>query len=893
MRPTRLLTLALATALALAVLAPIASAQVALRNITLHTNRSDYPQPGGDLAYSACWGYVHQDGREYAILGHRSGVSIYNVTDPDNVTFVKYFAGLDSYWREMKSYRNWIYVVTENATTAGGIQPGMQIISMVDPQSPVLVSTYNTNFNRSHTIDIDTTKAILICNGTNYRNPSTGSTTRTGMRILSLSGAGTPTAPVQVGVWPTTAALQANISNYVHDCQPIGNRLYASSIYSGIQRIFDWTTPATPVEIMSWTYAGAYYTHSAWPDAARSRLYICDEQNGQTLRIFDISNETSPVLVNEMTSNPQAIVHNPRVLGNDLWLANYTEGIRALDITDPTHPAEWGYADSWPGASGGYEGVWEVYPYFPSGTIIASDITGGLYVYRANRNYGVVYGHVTHGANSLSGAKVFVEGPGDSALTSTDGTVAFAPNPGTYTIRATKFGYEDATALVTLNQGDHQTVELPLVLKPTGSFSGTVVDANTLAPLSAAEVNLAYTPVHDHTDAAGAYDLGAVPLGTYRLEANRPGYIPVAFDRAIGLPPSTQAIYLSPTTSYDPMRTDLGWTVGGATTGDNATSGLWVRVEPLGTSIGGTQPVLSRRDERGDALLGLGAPPIAGGRAGPLSLLDIGRPRVGPLHGGGEGEGANPGQVQPEFDRSADPESLCWVTGQGTNPTSIEEADVDGPGSVGGKTTLTSPAYNTTGMAQPTIGFWHWFYTQFASPDDWLAVFISNDDGTTWVPVDTLRGLHNHWHEDAIAVADHVAPTAQVRLRFVAADLGEPSVVEAAIDDLTLYDAATPILNVPGASASARLRFRAPIPNPAAGTVTLGLELPRAGRLVVEVFDIGGRRVASLHEGPSHAGPIQLRWEPGSGGVDAPAGIYYARARLGDETTNTLIARVR
>jgi hypothetical protein len=198
-----------------------------------------------------------------------------------------------------------------------------------------------------------------------------------------------------------------------------------------------------------------------------------------------------------------------------------------------------------------------------------------------------------------------------------------------------------------------------------------------------------------------------------------------------------------------------------------------------------------------------------------------------------------------------------------------------------------------TGMAEPTIGFWHWFYTEFASPDDWLAVLVSNDDGATWVPVDTLRGMHNHWHEDAIAVKDFVTPTAQVRVRFVAADMGGASVVEAAIDDLSLYDGVTAILNVTGPSAWPRLRFRAPLPNPASGTVTLGLELPRAGRLVADVFDVGGRRVASLHDGPARAGPMQLRWDPSNTGRAIPAGIYYARARLGEETANTRIVRVR
>jgi hypothetical protein len=70
-------------------------------------------------------------------------------------------------------------------------------------------------------------------------------------------------------------------------------------------------------------------------------------------------------------------------------------------------------------------------------------------------------------------------------------------------------------------------------------------------------------------------------------------------------------------------------------------------------------------------------------------LETIVRPKPGPLCVGHEGMGAFAGQVQPEFDRSPAPDSTCWVTGQGTNPLAIDEADVDGPnGTDPGKTTL-------------------------------------------------------------------------------------------------------------------------------------------------------------------------------------------------------------
>jgi choice-of-anchor B domain-containing protein len=874
------LTYVVTVALAISVVAP-ASAQVALRNLVLKAHLDDYSLPG-DWGYSACWGYVHPDGREYAVIGTHFGTAIYNVTNPDNVHSVGFIPGLASYWREMKAYRNWIYVVTENAVAAGGITPGVQIISMIDPENPVLVATYSTNFNRSHTVQVDTSRAILICNGTNLYDGA--GTFRRGMRILSLAN---PVAPVEIGSWPD-AALLPDPTYYIHDCVVAGNRLYGSSIYAGIERIFDFTTPSSPVEIRSWTYPGAYYTHSAWPTEARDRLYVCDEQNGQTLRVFDIANENVPALVNEWTSNPQSIIHNPRVKGADLWLANYTEGIRVLDVSDPSHPAEWGYADSYPGSSGGYNGVWECYPYFPSGTVIASDMNTGLYVYRAVRNFGVVYARVKEGPNPLSGAKVYVQTAADSALTGADGTVAFAPSPGACTIVARKFGYQDATANLTVGIGDHITVNLTLVALPTTTFTGRVIDAGTLAGLEGAEVNVAYTPLHDHTDLSGAFNEGTVPVGHYRIEIERPGYVPIAFERNLGPQPETQTFKLAPAKRYDPLTTDQGWVVGAPA--DNAVTGVWVRVEPLGTSIGGTQPVDVTGRAGDDALT------AARGGATALSGTLI-RPRPGPLHEGHEGEGAAPGQVQPEYDRSPLPDSLCWVTGQGVSPTAIDEADVDGPGASPGVTTLTTPIYDLTAMIKPTIGYWCWFYTQFGSPDDWLAVLISNDGGANWTSVDTLRGLHNHWEEEAVLVTDHLPATNQMRLRFVAADQGVPSVVEAGIDDISIYDAAGPIITVPPANHRDRLSLRPPAPNPARGTVSFVVESPGAGLAGVEVLDLTGRRVATLLGGDDAgaAGAVQaLQWAGTDDlGHEVPPGLYFIEARAGSETARAKLVRVR
>src|SRR5262245_34798514 len=109
--------------------APSAHAQIPMRNMTLLSHFDDYPPPAGGIGYSACWSYIHHDGREYAVIGTTGGTAIYNVTDPANAYRVGFIPGPNSMWREMKSYRNWIYVVSEG----GGTGQGLQIIRMSNP----------------------------------------------------------------------------------------------------------------------------------------------------------------------------------------------------------------------------------------------------------------------------------------------------------------------------------------------------------------------------------------------------------------------------------------------------------------------------------------------------------------------------------------------------------------------------------------------------------------------------------------------------------------------------------------------------------------------------------------------------------------------------------------
>jgi choice-of-anchor B domain-containing protein len=840
------------------------------RNLTFTANRNEYPPAPGasfNAGYSACWSYIHGDGREYAVIGATNGTAIYNVTDPWAPHRVAFIAGPNSPWRETKSYRNWIYVSTEGF----GAGTGIQIVRMTDPEAPLLAATYTTNFVTAHTVSIDTARALLILNGT--RNPQGFAT---GMRILSIAS---PEAPVEVGWWPG-GSIPVSSDDYVHDCVPVGNRIYAASIYPGIQRVLDSTDPAAVTEISEWTYPGAF-THNCWPDASARWLYVTDEVNGEPLKIFDIADVMNPIEVNGITSNPQAIVHNAHVKGSELYLSNYTEGIRVLDLSDPAHPAEFASADSYPGRSGGYAGVWEVCPFFPSGTVIASDMQSGLYVYRPVRDYGIVRAVADTGVGMpMAGAKVYLETQGDSLVTPADGIVQFAPSPGTHTVTAKKFGFYDSTATRTVTIGSRDTVRLHLVRRAARGYGGTVTRAFTGTPLEGAEIDFLYTAVTTQTDALGRFALETVPFDRYQVEVHCPGYRATSFalDLNSGFPPSHD-IPLVQAATYDAFESASGWTVGGAGTGDNATAGIWVRAEPLGTGAPSPAPFAAKRPQT-----------MPAGPPGP-GLFEARRAGPGALHAeheGEEGEGAVPGQVQPEYDRTPPPGTMCWITGQGTDPGNIGENDVDD-----GQTSLTSPALNLGGMSEPRIGYWRWLYAS-GQDDDWLATLISGDGGVTWVTVDTTRGYHNRWEERAIRVADYVTPGPNVRVRFVAADLAPGSIVEAGIDDVITYDAAVPNVSVPPAGAPRALRLGPPRPNPARGAVSVALELPRAGEVRVVVLDAFGRRVRTLHRGAAPAGTLPLTWDGADErGRPLPAGLYFVRATSAGESAAARLVRVQ
>lgn len=71
--------------------------------------------------YSNCTSYIAGDGREYAALGTGTGTQIFRITDPSAPVLVGTIVGPSSAWREMKQYRDHLYIVSEGTGTGKGL----------------------------------------------------------------------------------------------------------------------------------------------------------------------------------------------------------------------------------------------------------------------------------------------------------------------------------------------------------------------------------------------------------------------------------------------------------------------------------------------------------------------------------------------------------------------------------------------------------------------------------------------------------------------------------------------------------------------------------------------------------------------------------------------------
>jgi hypothetical protein len=149
-----------------------------------------------------------------------------------------------------------------------------------------------------------------------------------------------------------------------------------------------------------------------------------------------------------------------------------------------------------------------------------------------------------------------------------------------------------------------------------------------------------------------------------------------------------------------------------------------------------------------------------------------------------------PTEFQPGEDHTEDG-TLCWIT-DGRAGDAPGAFDVDG-----GTTSLISPRFSGIG----SDGFSMFFKTHFEGDwdEDHLQLYASNDDGQTWfdgglISFSSTIAWGDDWGYFRFPFMyfineewEPLEPSDEMRVRFVAMDAEDDTIVEVAIDDFQLY----------------------------------------------------------------------------------------------------------
>jgi hypothetical protein len=180
---------------------------------------------------------------------------------------------------------------------------------------------------------------------------------------------------------------------------------------------------------------------------------------------------------------------------------------------------------------------------------------------------------------------------------------------------------------------------------------------------------------------------------------------------------------------HDDAEHDQGWIFG--VEGDDATSGIWERTIPAGTQVNGNE-------------------------------------------------------VEPLQDASPDGQ-YCFLTGVAPSPDAeANTTDVDR-----GKTTLRSPVFDLTELTNPVLDFSYDYSNDQGSNrgNDFFRVQISNDGGQKWTNLINTAASTHGWKNVSMKISEFVAPTSRMILQFIAEDDDPGSLVDAAVDDISISGA--------------------------------------------------------------------------------------------------------
>jgi choice-of-anchor B domain-containing protein len=368
------------------------------------------------------WGWTDPEtAREYALVGLTDGVTFVDVTNPSEPIVVGKLlepgssANLQSQnplianhddeggfkqasnWRDMKVYQNHMYVVSEQGTY------GLQVFDLTrlrnaGDEPEMFTHDFNyTEFGNAHNVAINKETGYAYVVGS-----TSGGTCaqQGGLHMVNLVD--NPAEPTFAGCYfeEEAGGLTRSRDGYIHDTQCVvyqgpdtdhqGQEICFSSSETSFT-ITDVENKEQAFTIFNGSYAGNQYSHQGWLTEDHRYFFMNDELdelrdniNTRTY-VWDIEDLDSPEMIGFYEHGTISVDHNLYVKGNLLYQANYTSGLRVLDIQnpEPDNISTLGFFNTTPGTDQpGFAGLWSVYPYLSGDKVIVSDIENGLFILR-------------------------------------------------------------------------------------------------------------------------------------------------------------------------------------------------------------------------------------------------------------------------------------------------------------------------------------------------------------------------------------------------------------------------------------------------------------------------------------------------------------------------------
>ena len=564
--------------------------------------------PGSE--FSDIWGFVGQDGQEYAIIGATGGTLIYDLSDPANPEELQFIPGANSIWRDFKSYGSYVYGIADQG------KDGLLIIDMSAAPSSITWTFWNEN------IQIKDDQGLIVREGTLDHCHNLYIDEYGVLYLADCANVYRGNLILDIVTNPGTAAF-VNVFNtsISHDIIVRKDTAYSSDIFSGFFSVWDLKDKMNP-RLIATQPTSSKFTHNAWLSDDGHYLFTTDERAEAYVDAYDVTDVNDIRFLDQYrppgARTKQVIPHNVHYKDGYLIVSFYTDGLKIIDAHRPDLLVEVGSYDTYPGDDGGYHGDWGAYPWLPSGLILVSDIETGLYILKPDYHQAYyIEGHITDAETGafLNGVQITVEGDRlDPQQTDASGKYRLgSPEGDTLRVEYYLPGYEVEARKLIADPGTTLLANIPLIPKQQTTSRIQVIDAKTMEGISGAVISYQDRALIKTIESgeAGLTEV-TLPVGHYEIAAGKWGFVTKHIELELSTVNEPWVIVLDQGIADD-YSLDLGWEVT-----STASRGGWVREVPIGTLYGGKElNPSSDSDDPGHTCY------VTGNGVGPAGAFDL------------------------------------------------------------------------------------------------------------------------------------------------------------------------------------------------------------------------------------------------------------------------------